>query len=292
MMLFHHFFSVVAFVATSLIAPSQIGSPLQLPPAVESPNPDSLIFVQKQRLIKTTQPIAERAVVLARSFLGTPYVKGVLDRPAREQLVINLRALDCWTLVEYCTAIALTGPDGSFATYQKHIQDLRYWGGTISGYGSRLHYFTAWILQAEKAGILQDITKSLGGVPLRKQFNYISTHAAKYPKINDPKIARTIADAEARLSRHPWHYIPKGKIAAVESKLKEGDIILLCSYKAGLDIAHEGFAVWQNGRPHLLHASSIGHRVIISRQSLATYVAGQRGMSGIMVARFKESGGK
>ncbi len=248
---------------------------------------DSLIFLEKQALLRPCSTVTHRALVLAHSFLGTPYVTGTLDIHDAEQLVLNLRQLDCWTLVENCTAMALTGPEGTFADYCRHLRELRYWGGTINGYASRQHYFTGWILQAEKNRILEDVTQAMGGVLFQKKIGYISAHAARYPKLKTPALKKVIADVEARISRHPWHYIPKSKIAAMEQQIHEGDIVLLTSSKMGLDLAHEGFAVRQKGRIYLLHASSIGHKVLIASQPLATYVLGQKGMSGIMVARLK-----
>lgn len=67
---------------------------------------------------------------------------------------------------------------------------------------------------------------------------------------------------------------------------QEGDIISLTSAKADLDIAHQGFAVKINGRIHLMHASSLAHRVVY-QQPLPAYVISQRGQTGIMVARLR-----
>jgi hypothetical protein len=62
-------------------------------------------------------------------------------------------------------------------------------------------------------------------------------------------------------------------------------LLLLTSTKRGLDISHEGFAVRQNGRIHLLHASSLHRKAIISGQPLAEYMKGQKGQSGIIILR-------
>jgi Protein of unknown function (DUF1460) len=221
-------------------------------------NPDSLIFLQKRALLSAKAPLAGQALAVAKSFQGVPYTIGTLERGDPEQLIVNLRQLDCWTLVENAVAIALTGPEGSYAAYLDRLRNLRYWGGTIDGYGSRIHYFCGWALQAEKSGLMEDLTRDFGGIPLKKRFDYITRRPAKYPKIRDENTFRALRRAEQRISAHAWHYIPKSKVAAAEKKIQEGDIILLASSKAGLDIAHEGFAVKIKGRIHLLHASSLG----------------------------------
>ncbi len=247
---------------------------------------DSTIFMEKQQVAVQEATLGAKTLAVAKSFLGAPYVTGTLEGNAREQLVVNLRQLDCWTLVECSLAIAQTG-DGMFDDYLSRLRQLRYWGGTIDGYGSRIHYFTGWLLQAEKSEVLSDLTRDLGGIPYRKKVNYISARPAKYPRINKPETLRALVAAEKRINAHEWFYIPQAKINAIEQQIEDGDIILLTSAKRDLDIAHQGFAVRQNGHVHLLHASSLSKKVIISKQPLAQYVLAQKGQTGIMIARIK-----
>jgi hypothetical protein len=245
---------------------------------------DSLLFLEKQKIAPGEGRLPARTLAIAHSFLGTPYVSGVLDRDGQEQLVLNLRALDCWTFVELSYALAQTG-GGTFADFKSRVQQLRYWGGVVQGYGSRIHYFSGWLLQAEKAGFLRDLTRDMGGVPYRKKIGYISARPARYPKMRDKTALRALLAAEKRINAHAWYYIPKKQVAQVEQFIQEGDIVSLCSAKPDLDIAHQGFAVKINGRIHLMHASSLAKKVIVSKQPLPAYVASQRGQSGIMVAR-------
>ena len=247
---------------------------------------DSLIFLEKRNIAASGGDVAQKTLAVAKSFLRTPYVSGTLDIHPSERLVINLRALDCWTLVENSLAIALTSHDqGNFETYQHYVQQLRYWGGVIKGYGSRIHYFTGWVIQAQQLGFLRDMTQSFGGIPFKKEINYISVHADKYPKIKESNALRSIQMSEKRVSAHHWYFIPKSKIQSIEHLIQEGDLLLLTSTKRGLDISHEGFAVRQNGRIHLLHASSLHRKAIISGQPLAEYMKGQKGQSGIIILR-------
>jgi hypothetical protein len=251
-----------------------------------SANPaDISIFEKKQQLGAGASTVAGRTVSVAKSFLGVPYGDGGVDDPAEEELIVNLRRLNCWTLVEYSLAIGLTGTEGDYETFAKHVQDLRYWGGEIDGYGSRIHYFTGWLLQAEKLGLVRNVTPSLGGIPYRKQVQFMSKRPRRYPKIRDLSTLEAIRKSEQRISRHAWTYIPKSRVASIERRIQDGDIVLLTSGKKDLDVAHAGIAVRRNGRIHLVHASSLGKRVVVSYQPLAKYLAAQRGQTGIMVAR-------
>ena len=71
-------------------------------------DPDSILFLEKQKIAPAEKSSPLRTLAIARSFLGTPYVKGCLDRHATESLTVNLRELDCWTFVENCIAIEQT----------------------------------------------------------------------------------------------------------------------------------------------------------------------------------------
>ncbi|MDO8365366.1 MAG: DUF1460 domain-containing protein [Saprospiraceae bacterium] len=247
---------------------------------------DSLLFLEKQKFAIAETSTPAKTLAVARSFLGAPYVTGSLDRNSQERLEVNLSELDCWTFVENSLAIALAAP-GDYYSYRTHLQELRYWGGSVNGYGSRIHYFTGWLLQNEKRGILKDLTASMGGIPYQKNIGYITARPAKYPKIKNPENLRSLHAAERRINAHPWFYIPKKRVAAMERLIQEGDIISLTAWKPELDIAHQGFAVKINGRIHLMHASSLGKKVLISKQPLPEYLATQVGQTGIMVARLK-----
>jgi hypothetical protein len=245
---------------------------------------DSLTFLEKQKIARAESGLNAQTLAVARSFLGTPYATGTLDCNATERLVLNFKQLDCWTFVENSLAIALAS-EGDFATYKSHLQQLRYWGGNVSSYGSRIHYFTGCLLQNEKRGHFRDVTEALGGIPYKKKIGYMSARPAKYPRLKDPENLRALRSAERRINAHHWFYIPKNRVAKMEHLLQEGDIVSLTSFKADLDIAHQGFAVRLNGRIHLMHASSLLKRVIVSKQPLPEYLATQRGQTGIMVAR-------
>ena len=247
---------------------------------------DSLLFIEKQALGSPLGNEIDRTMAIARSFLGAPYVHGCLDCNKYENLVVNLRELDCWTFVEYSFALAQT-QNGGFDLFKSNLQQLRYWGGQIDGYGSRIHYFTGWLLQAEQYGMLENISKELGGVPYTKEVGYMSARPSKYPKLKDKKAMQKLKMAEKRINANKWYYIPQNRIANMEHLIQEGDIVCLTSAKADLDIAHQGFAVKKNGHVYLMHASSLAKRVIIARQPLAQYVASQRGQTGIMVARLR-----
>jgi hypothetical protein len=90
---------------------------------------------------RQTRPVGERALGLAGFFLGSPYAAGTLEQRGAERLVVNLRQFDCFTLVE--TVVVLTRLLGvgkqDFADYAAALAGVRYRGGALHGYASRLH---------------------------------------------------------------------------------------------------------------------------------------------------------
>lgn len=226
-----------------------------------------------------------------KSFLGKPYVHHTLDGNSTEQLVVNVDAFDCTTFLETTLALALAshqspalvGPQD--ALFRKYLTRLRYRNGHIDGYASRLHYFSDWLYDNERKGLIRDVTREIGGVRVSKPVSYMTAATHKYPHLRDPAIYKQVALTEAAISQQPFYFIPKKQIYDIEANLKDGDIVMLTAARPGLDMKHVGFALWQNGRVYLLHASSQEGQVMITPYPLADYVNWHKWLSGIRVAR-------
>ncbi|MCP1382554.1 N-acetylmuramoyl-L-alanine amidase-like domain-containing protein [Runella salmonicolor] len=245
------------------------------------------VFAEKMRIPpKSTQ--AQTALYIAESFLGKPYVAHTLEKTP-EALVCDLQTFDCYTFVESVLALTLTQKaSGRYDEYQSFLQKLRYRKGKITGYGSRLHYFLEWKHQAVAQGWLVDVTESLDGQKIQPTIQFMTTHRGFYPALNDEKTVAEIQNAEKQLSQIPWFYIPKNKVAAIEPKLRDGDIIGITSTIAGLDFNHEGFVVRKGARAYLLHASSDLKKVTLSAEPLADYLAKIKKHSGLVVLRIND----
>ena len=227
---------------------------------------------------------SERVIAFAKLFLDKPYVGGTLEDAAPERLIVNLNQFDCSTLLESVIALSLA-KDNDFEDFKTKLQSIRYRSGKITNYGSRLHYLTDWLIENEKNKVFQLQTKQIGGQPYLKKVDFMSTHWNFYPRANSPEIKNEILAREKELFKQNFTYIPKQKVASIESKIKDGYIIAITTSKAGLDCSHQGIAIWKQGKLHLLHASSTSKKVIISELPLVDYLNKVTSHSGIMVAR-------
>jgi hypothetical protein len=249
---------------------------------------DEVIFMQKMKIQKADNE-ANTLIKMGKSFMEEPYVAATLEGNAKENLVCNLRQFDCWTFVENTLALTLTkyANHPTFSHYTEKLQQLRYREGKINGYGSRLHYFLEWMYQAEKNALLKNITKEIGGERIDKSIHFMTQHRKSYAGLKDESAYQKVQDAENRLNLRNFVHIPKHKVAAIENKLQDGDIIAITSNIDGLDVNHEGFAIRINGRIHLLHASQEAKKVIISEEPLSEYLNRIKKHSGIMVLRIR-----
>ena len=232
-------------------------------------------------------PTATLMVKIGTFFKGTPYVAHTLE-VTPEQLVVNLREMDCTTYVENCLAIAKTIQSGknTFDQFVSELQKIRYRGGKIDGYPSRLHYFSDWIYDNQKKGLVKDISKEIANTPYNKTINFMSTHPAAYQQLKDnSQLVQIIAQQEKKISARKMYYIPENKLAKVEAQLQEGDIVGITTNIKGLDIAHTGLLVRVNGRIHLLHESSVAEKVVITKETLEEYLLNSKSATGIMVAQ-------
>jgi hypothetical protein len=249
---------------------------------------DSILFVEKVGLLQAKEGVSgiELFIEIGKSFIGTPYKAATLETGGAEMLVVNLHELDCTTFIENCLALTRTFSTGKtdFEIFQQQLTAIRYRNGKLNGYTSRLHYFTEWIADNASKGYVRDVTQELGGIPYPVHLNFMSTHPQYYRQLKaDSTLITVIARQEENISKKKFHYIPKEKVVQLESKLKEGMIVGITTGKEGLDIAHTGMLIKQNGRIHLLHASSDFKQVMISNEPLSDYLMGNKSQTGIMV---------
>ena len=231
----------------------------------------------------TPMTVAELMVRAGKMLEGQPYVAGTLDELPEEQLCIYLTRTDCIIFVETCLALARTArQDGDFQMFANEILQSRYRGGHVSAYADRLHYTTEWCRQGVARGVLEDLTRTLGGEVLDREIDYMSAHPGSYPLMDD---VDAIREAERSINAEPIHYIPKSKVAGALGGIRSGDIICLVSATKGLDVAHVGLAMVEGGKVRLLHASTGPMKVTADTRTLQEYLAGRNSIAGIQVFR-------
>ena len=235
--------------------------------------------------------ISNVVVITAKYFLETPYVAHTLDSNSVEQLVVHLDRFDCMTFVETVLALSIDymSPDPDYANFENILQKIRYRGGVIGGYPSRLHYTSDWIYDNIQKQTVEDQTKLLGGLPFRPTLNYMSTHPQSYAQLKDNSAATdSMRTIEKQINlRKSMNYIPKYKVASIEKKINSGDIIMITTSTPGLDYAHVGFAIREGNELKFLHASSDQKKVVVSSSWLHTYLNGVKNFTGITVLKAK-----
>lgn len=238
------------------------------------------------------KPLNEIIVEVGKSFLGTEYIAHTLEQDGEEQLVINLTGLDCTTFLETTLALSRIIKSGrtDFEDYKNELTFIRYHEGKIDQYPSRLHYFSDWIYDNAKKGIVKDVTKEISGEEISFNVNYMSFHPESYKHLKEnPGFIPVIKKQEEEISKRTYHYIPKTKVKSVEMKIETGDLIAITSSVKGLDINHVGFAIkMENGRIHFLHAPQVGANVQITSEALAEYLMKIKRHTGIIVLRVVE----
>ena len=251
---------------------------------------DRRIFAEKMDLARTerldTLPIGAIMVRIGESFLGTKYTPGTLEVEP-EQLVINLEELDCVTYVENVLAMAriIRAGNPTWDAYVGELARIRYRGGELNGYRSRLHYFSEWISDNERLGLVRNVTRDLGGVALSESIDFMSTHAESYRQLADTANLAEIRKMEARLNGEPRWYIPEASMPGVMRRIESGDIIAATSSIDGLDVAHTGIAVRRDDGVYLMHAPLVGSNVELSETTLDQRIARIDAQDGVMVAR-------
>ena len=230
---------------------------------------------------------AQLVLEIGKFFLGKPYRVGTLETKGTEHLVINLREFDCFTFVENVVVLAwcLKSQQKVFEAFWRALKKTRYRNGRMQGYSSRLHYFSDWIYDNRKKGIVRDVTADMGGRPVRKTIHFMTTHPDLYPALKNVRNLQAMKSVERAISKRSLYYIPRKVLKTLKGRIAEGDIIAFTTTTEGLDVQHVGFAAKVNNRVHLLHASTLEGKVVLSKKTLYRYLMQSRARSGIMVAR-------
>lgn len=139
-----------------------------------------------------------------------------LEVNRKEQLVVNLRQLDCTTFVENSLALALTHQSGkrhsgnSAKTSDAEIQRRQ---------GRELYrkaaLFTEWIEDNTRLGICKEIQSPNPPFTMIQhvRVDYMSRHSDKYPMLFNNSFNRAgISKMEKAISGKSYRYIPKSQV--------------------------------------------------------------------------------
>jgi hypothetical protein len=235
----------------------------------------------------STHPRDPLILQIGKFFLGRRYAAGTLETRGAEHVVVNLREFDCFTFVENAVALALhrKSRKDSFEAFRRSLRKMRYRNGRLQGYASRLHYFSDWIYNNRKKGILKDVTAAIGGRPFRKSLNFMTTHPDLYPPLRNGTNLRRMKAVEKTAAKRFFSFIPRKDLRRLECRILDGDLVAVTTNMDGLDVQHVGLAVRVRNRIHLLHASSLEKKVTLSKETLYRYLMKNRTGTGIMVGR-------
>ena len=230
-----------------------------------------------------------------------PYVAATLEPdtiPADpeayvEPLVVRLDAVDCTTLVEYVTATLLAKadkPDPQDSLFLQCLEALRYRGGVRGNYATRKHYFSEWISDGERQGLVREVTSEMAGaVQEHPDIHFMSRNVKFYPQLQVCRqLQQEVIKVEQELSTHIYYFIPSSQIHRAYPQLQHGDIVAFVTDTPGLDVQHTGFVWWPNpavGHPRLYHASSAKKCVTLDEGTLQEYAQRLKHCVGIRVVR-------
>ncbi|CAN5850237.1 DUF1460 domain-containing protein [soil metagenome] len=232
------------------------------------------------------RPFGEVVQRVAELLIGSPYSAGMLDASIEETLVVGLASFDCVLFVESVLALShsIVRGDNAFASYARMVRNLRYRDGNMSGYCSRLHYFTDWIHDNQRASYLEEVVSSRA-VRYDKPIDFMSRNSSRYPKLQGNRHAiGCIQEVEQSMVGRRLHYLPQERIRSAYADLRAGDVVAITTSVSGLDVTHTGFVYrGRNGETGLIHASTTGSVRVDT--DLASYIQGNRSQTGVIIAR-------
>ena len=282
--------------AHSVTPPSRIRLPMST--IFKGQSKFDALVSQAEREDWRSLPLGARTVRAAKAMTGTPYINYSLEVDNHiENPVVNLNGMDCWTFYENALAFArmLHYKPGPYRPEDMlHMIEIeRYRGGRCTGnYLSRMHHLEEVFYDNQRRGHATNITSRLpGAVRLRREIREMTVQWKSYRYLrSNPKLLPEMGRIESRVSKLPVYHVPKSKVRAIESRLKDGDICAITSnWKYGYT-SHVGLIVKRKGRAYFTHATSSrskGRKTIIDRP-ITDYLNGSSKRAGIAVCRPKD----
>lgn len=223
---------------------------------------------------------------------GTPYVSHTLELSSDKEICsANLDAVDCMTLIDICLAFArmLKRGGSTPADLITEVQFIRYRGGKLEDYSSRLHYMSDWLYDNERKGVLRVLSDIRGSQRFSQRVSYMSDHPEDYAQLaKHSDLIRKIRRDEDAINDRSMTFVPLNNISLAEPSLQTGDIVAVCTNLPGLDIVHSGLIERDtHGSVHMLDASSLkqNQRVVVELTNLEKYLTWSRHLTGVMFAR-------
>ncbi len=244
------------------------------------------------------QPIGQRTVTAGKSLLGIPYGNYTLEIDDKiESPSVNFDALDCWTFYEASLAMSrmVKNPPSLWSreAFLHYIELERYRDGRCTGsYLSRMHHLEEVFADNERRGLGRNVTASLGGVPVRREIREMQSSWKSYRYLrSDPSLVPEMAKIEAKVSALPVTYIPNARVASIESKLEDGDVLAVATNWRYGYTSHVGLAKREGSTCRFMHATSSRSKgrccVIDSR--ISTYLGEKSTNMGLIVFRPSEA---
>lgn len=233
-----------------------------------------------------------RVAFFGRAFIGTPYVAHTLEGD-EEILTVNLDELDCTTFVETSMALAYTVGETrrSWRDFVYNLRRMRYRGGEVDGYPSRLHYICDWAVDNIHRGNFKDVTRDFPrSNEMARTIDFMTSNRDKYPALADSANYARIRSVESGYRLHRFPYIKTVDLGNKDMKaaFHDGDVVALVSSLKNLDVTHMGIVVRQDGELYLLHASSKDGKVELTERPFADFMKRNRQWVGVRVFRLLE----
>lgn len=199
---------------------------------------------------------------ISARLLGTPYGANMLVGSATvpEELIVDLRRVDCFTFLDYVEAASRSTDRAGFVA---NLAETRYTNGTVD-FLHRKHFFTDWAVAPRTAA--DDITGTLtpAAVTVRKHLNTKADGTSYLPGL--PAVDRDIT------------YIPANAVDnSVTSQLHTGDYLAAYADQPGLDVTHVGIFVATPNGPVFRNATSLAAYQVVDTP-LGDYVASTPGL--------------
>ncbi|MBW1811741.1 MAG: DUF1460 domain-containing protein [Deltaproteobacteria bacterium] len=242
---------------------------------------------QVARMLKVSEKF------LGAAFSNSPLGEGPGSQPDPDPL-IRFDSVDCTTLIEQTLALSQSV---NLKEAMELLRRIRYIDGEI-GYVTRKHFMMAqWIPLNQQLGLLEDITREIGGNKVKLVKKRLNTVVWK--KRNKKKAWPLLKPDQIPQGQFHLPIILIDEAPKYVNQIPAGTILNVVrrDYRSmPVRITHQGLVIVKNKRRYLRHAARAGYRRVVD-ELLLTFLRRNKAYSkwpvdGINLQRVTMIGGK
>lgn len=224
----------------------------------------------------------EQLAFFAKKLVGAPSnLRSEILESDTVSFTIDIHTFNPLSFLSTCVALTQayeTSSAPNWRDFAGKYENVRFKGGKIGNYSSRMMYAADWIADNIFRGNIYDATQRVEGLNVKrreKSIYYISKNKDSFNALSDPLKLDLIKMLEMGFRNHQIIYISNGDLTnpgRYKKTAKDGDIVFLLSPDESLDCREMGIVCFDGDDLRFIQVSIPREKIVMEELPFENYV--------------------